>query len=114
MPLTESFNRTLSAVMFPLKSTHQTTIQATSMQLVFGRDSILNIKVEGHYQLIEKKQKMIEYNNTRENAKRIIHVYKKGDKVWLDVHNATKAKYAKTPYEQPPYKKLKVNNNGTA
>eukprot|EP00957_Ditylum_brightwellii_P010633 805131-Ditylum_brightwellii.AAC.1 len=36
----------LSAVRFAIKATVHTTMQATHMQLVFGRDAILNIKHE--------------------------------------------------------------------
>jgi len=66
----------LSAVMFALRSTYHTTLEATPMQLVFGRYAILPIFHQADWQYIkEKKQKLINLNNKRENAKRIAHEY---------------------------------------
>ena len=54
------------------------------MQLVFGRDAILNTKFEANWKLIKQnKQKRIKQNNENENKKRIRHHYKKGDKVFF-------------------------------
>ena len=39
----------LAAAMFALQSTYHTTLQATPMQLVFGRDLMLNIKFEADW-----------------------------------------------------------------
>jgi transposase InsO family protein len=101
----------LSAAMFAIRSTYHTTLQATPMQLVFGRDAILNIQFKANWELIrQRKQKLIQYNNRRENSKRIAHQYKVGDKVLYHVH--TKSKYGQNPYEGP-YQVLRVNDNGT-
>ena len=103
----------LSAVMFALRATYHTTTQATPMQLVFGRDAILNAKFQADWEYIKtRKQQMINYNNQKENKRRIPHRYNIGDKVMLNVTGTTKAKYAKNPYSGP-YPVLKVNNNGT-
>ena len=40
----EAWEGILSSVMFALRATYHTTLQATPMQLVFGRDAILNIQ----------------------------------------------------------------------
>ena len=41
------------------------------MQLVFGRDAVLNNQFEADWKYIrDRKRKLIEQNNTRENAKR--------------------------------------------
>jgi len=101
----------LSATMFALRATYHTTLQTTPMQLVFGRDAMLNIKFQADWQLIRQlKQAKIHQNNLRENKKRIPHQYKIGDKVLYQVQ--TKAKYASNPYKGP-YEITKVNNNGT-
>ena len=72
----------LSATMFATRATLHTTLQATPSQLVFGRDAIMNIKHEANWKFIrERKQKLIEQNNKKENAKRIPHDYKVGEKV---------------------------------
>ena len=60
----------LSATMFATRATLHTTLQATPSQLVFGRDAIMNIKHEANWKFIRKrKQKLIEQNNKKENAK---------------------------------------------
>ncbi len=103
----------LSAVMFALRSTYHTTTQATPMQLVYGRDAILNIKFEADWNYIrQRKQKIINYNNSRENKRRVNYECQVNDKVLLTVDETTAAKYRKNPYEGP-YTVLQVNNNGT-
>jgi len=62
----------LTATMFGVRSTYHTTLQATPMQLVFGRDAIMPIKHRAEWKLIkDRKQKLINANNKRENAKYI-------------------------------------------
>ena len=52
------------------------------MQLVFGRDSILNIKhVADWEQLRQRKQLWINHNNKQENMQRNNHQYKVGEKI---------------------------------
>ena len=59
----------LSAVMFAMRSTYHTTLEATPMQLVFGRDAILPIFHQADWQYIKaKKQRLMNMNNQRENA----------------------------------------------
>ena len=78
----DSWEGILAAVMFALRATYHTTLQATPSQLVFGRDAITNIKFEADWNHIRQlKQQQIKKNNQRENAKRIAHQYKPGDKV---------------------------------
>ena len=61
----------LLAVMFGVRSTYHTTLEATPAQLVFGRDTILLIQQQADWKYIkEKKQKLIDYNNKRENKKK--------------------------------------------
>jgi transposase InsO family protein len=100
----------LSATAFAVRSTFHTTLKNTPGQLVFGRDMILNVKHEANWEYIrERKQKIIAKNNKAENAKRIPHQYKVGDKVLL--RRGTENKY-ETPYKGL-YTILKVNDNGT-
>ena len=100
----------LAATAYAVRSTYHTTLQATPGQLVFGRDMIFNTKHVANWKLIkERKQKMIDYNNARENKKRIAHTYHVNDKVLLKNHRASK-------YESSylgPYAITKVNDNGT-
>lgn len=61
----------LSAVRFATRATVHTTMQATPIQLVFGRDAILNVKHEANWKCInERKDKIIKKKNENENKKR--------------------------------------------
>ena len=101
----------LAAIMAAARSTYSTTTRATPMQLVFGRDATINTRFMADWDSIRKrKQLLIEVNNQRENKKRRLHVYQKGDKVLQK--NSTPTKYGGPEYSGP-YDILAVNNNGT-
>ena len=101
----------LSAVMFATRATYHTTLKATPMQLVFGRDAILNTTFEANWKNIkDNKQKRIHKNNEQENKSRIAHTYKVRDKVLFKEIETNK--YGNNPYSGP-YVVRKVNNNGT-
>eukprot|EP00957_Ditylum_brightwellii_P153331 11669436-Ditylum_brightwellii.AAC.1 len=54
----------LSAVRFATRATIHTTMQATPMQLVFGRDAILNVMLEAEWSYIkQRKESLIRKNN---------------------------------------------------
>ena len=60
--------------MFAVRATYHKMLQASPMQLVFGRDSILNIKhVADWEQIRQRKQLRINHNNKRENMRRNNH-----------------------------------------
>ena len=64
----------LSAVSFAIRATYHTTLQASPAQLVFGRDAILNVRHEANWNYIrERKQKLINQKNSRENESRFRH-----------------------------------------
>ena len=101
----------LAATMFAIRSTVHTTSQYTPMQLVFGRDSILNVAHTANWKLIQaRKQRLIRQNNLRENRKRIPYQYKVGEQVLIKQDQ--QAKYANIAYKGP-YTVTAVNNNGT-
>jgi hypothetical protein len=101
----------LSAVAFAVRATVHTTLNATPSQLVFGRDAILNMDFEADWALIKtRKQKLIEQNNRRENAKRKPHVYTVGNKIMIK--NDPQRKYGEQAYSGP-FTILRVNDNGT-
>ena len=80
-------------------------------KLVFGRDSVLNITHDANWKIIkERKQKLIQKGNQRENRTRLEHQYKPGDKVLIK--NAQDTKFGQTAYTGP-YIIQEVNNNGT-
>jgi NADH:ubiquinone oxidoreductase subunit len=101
----------ISAVGFAMRSTVQLTNKATPMQLVFGRDAMLNIKFQADWQYIkERKQRMIIQNNERENATHIPHTYQVGDRVKLK--QPQNRKHGK-PLYSGPHMVDRVNDNGT-
>ena len=103
----------LAATMFAMRSTIHTTLQATPAQLVFGRDSILNIKFDANWNYIRaRKQAMIRKNNQNENAKRKQHQYNIGDKVLCINDNQRQAKFGQELWAGP-YRIRAVHNNGT-
>ena len=100
----------LSATAFAVRSTFHTTLQSTPGQLVFGRDMIFNIQHIANWEYIkQRKQKIINLNNIRENSKHKEHVYQVVDKVLLS--RGTENKY-EAPY-QGPFDILQVYDNGT-
>ena len=101
----------LSATMFATRATYHMTNQTMLTQLVFGRDAILNTTFEANWQYIrERKQKIINENNKKENLKRIPHRYHVGDKALY--RNDSLDKFSTDPYDGP-FKIVQVNNNGT-
>jgi hypothetical protein len=74
----------LSSAAYAIRSTFHTTLKATPGQLVFGRDMVLPLKFMADWGAIEQQpQKEMGCNNRRENASRIRHDKKVGDKVLL-------------------------------
>ena len=71
----------------------------------------MNITHEANWKLIrERKQKLIKYNNDKENRTRKVHKYKIDDLVLIKNEQSTK--YGNTAYSGP-YTVTSVNNNGT-
>ena len=101
----------LAAIMFATRATVHTTLAKTPSQLVFGRDAMLNILHKADWSLIkQRKQRLINLNNKRENAKRKTHTFQVGDKVLLANDRITK--YRKAAYAGP-FPVIAVHNNGT-
>ena len=90
----------LTATAFAVRSTIHTTLQATPAQLVFGRDAMLNIPFTADWKAIqERKQKLIEQNTAKENAKRLPYQYQVGDQV--KILQEQKTKYGQNFYKGP-------------
>ena len=74
----------LSAVIFAMQCRVHTKLGATPMNLVFGRDAILNLLHEENWQLIKIcKQEPINKNNKTENKKRVDDTYTPGKLVLI-------------------------------
>ena len=74
----------LAVTMFATHAKIHTTLNNTPCQLVFGRDAMLNISHKADWKIIcDRKQKLINRNNLRENAKRMNHTYNVGDNILI-------------------------------
>ena len=68
--------------MFAVRATYQTTLQASPMKLVFGQNTILNIKHVADWEhILQRKKLRINHYNKRKNMRRNNHQYKVGDKI---------------------------------
>ena len=64
----------LAATIFAVRATYHTTLKRSSMQLVFVRDAILNIKHVVDWEKIrQRKQLRINHNNKQEKMRRNNH-----------------------------------------
>jgi hypothetical protein len=78
------WSEVLASVAYAIRCSYHSTLQATPGQLVFGRDMLLNIGFEPNYEQVwERKQRRINYDNVRENAKRFNHTYSVGDYAYV-------------------------------
>ena len=101
----------LSAISYGVRSTIHTTTRATPMQLVFGRDGILNVPHLANWKYIQsRKQAEINRNNIKENRKRRTYTYQLNE--YVLVKNDWTSKYGTTSYKGP-YEIVKINDNGT-
>ena len=101
----------LAAIMFGVRATYHTTLEATPMQLVFKRDAILPIDYQPDWNKIQNnKRKRIELNNARENKSRIPHEYKVGDMILITRNKRSKHGERE---KDGPYPIVQVNNDGT-
>ena len=101
----------LSAIMFGIRATYHTTLEATPTQLVFGRDAILPIQYQPDWNRIkDNKRKRIEMNNSKENKSRIPHEYKVGDMILVSRNKRSKHGERE---KDGPYPIVQVNTNGT-
>ena len=107
----DPWSRILSTIMFGVRATYHTTLDATPTQLVFGRDTILPIQHQPDWDLIQNnKKKKIDLNNMRENKSRIPHEYKVGDMILISRNKRSKHGERE---KNGPYPIVQVNNNGT-
>eukprot|EP00957_Ditylum_brightwellii_P067500 5124600-Ditylum_brightwellii.AAC.1 len=85
-------------------------MQSTPMQLVFGREAILNVNHEVDWSHIkQRREDLIRKNNEQENKKMKTHNYQIGDNVLLTGNRATK--YGTNAYNGP-YSIAQINSNG--
>ena len=96
----DTWSGILTTVVFTAIITTHTTTRATLMQLVFGRDTILNISFTSNWKYIEgRKRKFIDHNNIKENTKRIPHIYEQGN--LMIIKQPQNIKYGTNPFKGP-------------
>ena len=80
------------------------------MQLLFGRDNILNVKHVTNWEHIrQQKQARIYENNMRKNSHRIADEYALGKNIIIKLKEASKHEQE----SRGPYEITAVNDNGT-
>ena len=93
-----------------VRAIYNTTLRASPMQIVFGRNAILNIKQVTNWEHIcHQKQARINKNNMRKNSCHIAYKYTLGQKILLKYKKASK-------HEQElkgPNEITDVDDNGT-
>ena len=105
------FSGILSAVRRAVNSTVHTTMRATPTQLVFGRDALLNVSVQADWEIIrQRKQRMINLNNARENISRREYTYAVGQQVMVKMDPNRKHG---EDFFKGPFTVSQVNDNGT-
>ena len=107
----DPFAGILAATMFATCASVHTTLQAPPMQLVLGRDAILNTRSKTNWKYVkDREQRLIDQNNARKNAKRILHIYLEGNRVIYRV--PVDCKFGGSKW-RGPFSLLNVYNNGT-
>jgi hypothetical protein len=100
-----------SAAAYAIRSTYHTVLEASPVELVFGRHMLLPVKFNADWQATQdKRQKRMEDSNARENASRIEYEYKIGDLIM----KARPGKLTKLQRKRDgPYTVTHVYTNGT-
>ena len=100
----------LAATMFAVRENYHTTLQASPMQLVFGRDAILNTEHVSNWEHIrQRKQERINHNKKRENIRRNNHQYRVGEKIIVKRRKNSKHKLELLD----TFLITQINDNGT-
>jgi len=108
----DPFGDILARIGWAVCSTYHTTLQATPGQLVFGRDMLFDIDFTADWhQIYERRQKMINKNNLRENLSRLDYQYQVGDLVTIRNDYLKITKKADLANDRP-HTVVAVKNNG--
>ena len=79
-----SFGAIFALVAWAIRSSYNSSTQATPAQLVFGRDMMFNISSLVNWKTLSlKKQNLVDKANLRENTKRVDYNYGIGQQVYV-------------------------------
>ena len=102
----------LATAQYAIRATIHQTLKTTPGALVFNRDMLLPITFHHDFEQIrQRRQQLIDVNNTRQNARRISYDYQPNDEVLLLNEPDRLSKLA--PRTSGPFKILLVHTNGT-
>jgi len=94
-----------------MNSAGHATARAMPVQLVFGRDAMLNASFQADRQFIEEqKQRLVIQNNKRKNAKRKPHAHNAGNVAVVKAGEG--CKHGSNPHLNP-MRIAQANDNGT-
>jgi hypothetical protein len=95
-----------------IRSTHHTVLKASPGAAIFGQDMLFNIPFIADWQKIgERRQRLTDLNNARENKGRIDYYYKMGQKVLLRKEGILRN--AESIWHKRPGLITTVHTNGT-
>ena len=108
----DPFEEYLAAAAFSIRCSYHQTHDHSPSQLVFSRDMFMPVNAEIDWEKIrQRKQLKIQQSNIRENSKRILHTYEKGDMITLRKPGAILRTLALP--RRGPYKVIKHHENGS-
>ena len=101
---------TLESIALAIRASYHRTIMYTPGQAVFGRDMLFNLVSVVDWRVATAgKQRQLDTDNVRGNAKRVIHDYAICNQVYVE----TTGIYRKLDYKKHgPYRITKVFTNG--
>lgn len=100
----------IASAIYAMRTTIHTTLKTTPGILAFHRDMLLNIPITAQIQDIQnRRQKIIDQNNAKENRKRHPHQYQPHNLVLLSETQPTKLQQR----FKGPYTITQVHDNGT-
>ena len=78
------WGETLAYISWPIRTSYHRTIMATPFQYVFGRDMLFKLTPVVDWRVVTAaRQRQVDIDNDRENARRATHDYTIGDRVYL-------------------------------
>ena len=81
-----TWGETLSTISWAIRDSYHRTIMATTCKAVFGRDMFFNLASVIDWRVVTSaKQRQVDIDNVRENAKRVTHDYSIGDQVYVEM-----------------------------